>query len=171
VATVVSGVLKVSQKSYDDVRPPPRLRHDGRLGREAAERDRPRGRRDAPAAARSVRSLRGGCRSTVAAAATAASVGMASGVGSDAAPLIQADPAARLEDRTKLLPAALHAALHARQGQADSSSGLVLRRSLEIDQANRLLRRRRQSREHRRQTGSQLSQRRNIVVIGGRRCG
>ena len=35
-----------------DNRRPPRLRHDGRLGREASERDRPRGRRDAPAGAR-----------------------------------------------------------------------------------------------------------------------
>ena len=57
-----SGVLKVSQTSYDYIRPylgpdrgdnrrPPRLRHDGRLGREASGRDRPRGRRDAPAGA------------------------------------------------------------------------------------------------------------------------
>ena len=55
-----SGVLKVSQTSYDYTRAywdqigvtlagRPRLRHDGRLGREASGRDRPRGRRDAPA--------------------------------------------------------------------------------------------------------------------------
>ena len=58
-----SGEVKVSQTSYDytrrslgpnrgDTRRPPRLRPDGRLGREASKRDRPRGRRDAPAAAR-----------------------------------------------------------------------------------------------------------------------
>ena len=58
-----SGEVKVSQTSYDytravlgpdrgDNRRPTRLRHDGRLGREASERDRPRGRRDAPAGAR-----------------------------------------------------------------------------------------------------------------------
>ena len=103
--------------------------------------------------------------SAVAAAATAAGVGMASGVGGDAAATIQVDPAARLEDGTKLLSAALHAALHAGQGQADSSSGLVLCLSLEIDQANRLLGGRRQSSEHRRQAGRQLPQRRPIVVI------
>ena len=62
VALDESGVLKVSQKSYDYTRPywdqigdhrrPPRLRHHGRLGREASGRDRPRGRRHPPAAAR-----------------------------------------------------------------------------------------------------------------------
>ena len=52
-----SGVLKVSQASLrphpavlgrdrGDHRRPPRLRHHGRLGRDASERDRPRGRRD-----------------------------------------------------------------------------------------------------------------------------
>ena len=57
------GEVKVSQTSYDYTRPyvgpdrgdnrrPSRLRPDGRLGREASERDRPRGGRDAPAGAR-----------------------------------------------------------------------------------------------------------------------
>jgi hypothetical protein len=55
-----SDALKVSQTSYDYTRPywdqigvtiagRHGLRNDGRLGREASERDRPRGPRDAPA--------------------------------------------------------------------------------------------------------------------------
>ena len=58
-----SGQVKVSQTSYDYTRPywdqigvticgRHVFRPDGRLGRKASERDRPRGRRDAPAAAR-----------------------------------------------------------------------------------------------------------------------
>src|ERR1700712_5181161 len=57
-----SGVLKVSQTTYDYIRPywdqigvtlvgRQRLRPHGWLGRDASERDRPRGRRDAPAGA------------------------------------------------------------------------------------------------------------------------
>jgi hypothetical protein len=73
------------------------------------------------------------------AAATSAPVRIAGRVGRNAAPSIQVDSTARFQDCTELLTPPLHAARHAREGDAGTLSRLLLCRTFQVDDSNGLL--------------------------------